>query len=432
MTPTTPSIKLKTGGGILCSKCGRTKKEEAFYKLRSGERADMCKQCLTLHVDNFDPNTFLWLLEKFDIPYIEVQWNVLRDREYAKNPLKMNGMTVFGKYLSKMKLKQWMPYHWSDSEELNERNKAADTRSKEQVDAYREQLKQQLESGQISEAQYITRLPAQILVQQNGYMPVQISGNQPTTSTSSYVITPKSPMNALNPNGNNPFMQSNYIKADLPDPAADLTPEDIKYLAMKWGTDYQPRQWIQLQKKYTEMMASFDIRDSDTIGSLILICKTYLKMNEAINMGDLEGFQKLSRVYDMLRKSAKFTAVQIKQQKHDAVDSVGQIVAFCQKHGGVIPRHEIIYDYDIIDKVINDMKRFNRSLIEKDSALNRQIEEYIKRREISDQMKRDRQAALAKGEEEYQITDEDYEEHLQLVKFRTDLDKEIYNQEGNS
>jgi hypothetical protein len=32
----------------------------------------------------------------------------------------MNGMSVIGKYLSKMKLKQWKNYTWKDSEKLQE------------------------------------------------------------------------------------------------------------------------------------------------------------------------------------------------------------------------------------------------------------------------------------------------------------------------
>ena len=62
------------------------------------------------------------------------------------------------------------------------------------------------------------------------------------------------------------------------------------------------------------MMNSFDIQDADTINTLILICKTNLKMNQALDAGDIEGFQKLSKVSESLRKSAKFTAAQNKEQ----------------------------------------------------------------------------------------------------------------------
>ena len=40
------------------------------------------------------------------------------DKAFAKDPMKMNGMSVFGKYLSKMKLKQWKDYSWADTERL--------------------------------------------------------------------------------------------------------------------------------------------------------------------------------------------------------------------------------------------------------------------------------------------------------------------------
>jgi len=120
-------------------------------------------------------------------------------------------------------------------------------------------------------------------------------------------------------------------------------------------------------------MNSFDIQDADSKNSLIFICKTYLKMNQAIDIGDVEGYQKLSRVYDQLRKSAKFTAAQNKEEKTDFIDSVGELVAYCEKYGGQIPRYEIKTPYDIVDKIINDLKDYNRSLIYEDTALARQI-----------------------------------------------------------
>lgn len=94
----------------LCQKCGRMRDEELkYYTYKNGERTEMCKDCMTMHIDNFDESTYLWLLKKMDVPYVPEEWNILRDRALAKNP-KLNGMSVFGKYLSKMKLKQWKDY----------------------------------------------------------------------------------------------------------------------------------------------------------------------------------------------------------------------------------------------------------------------------------------------------------------------------------
>ena len=85
-----------------CEKCGKEMEEINFYTYKDGSKTELCKKCLTMHIDNYDPETFLWLLEKMDVPYIEPEWNVIREKAYAKDPYGMNGTSVFGKYLSKM------------------------------------------------------------------------------------------------------------------------------------------------------------------------------------------------------------------------------------------------------------------------------------------------------------------------------------------
>lgn len=78
-----------------------------------------CKKCMTMHVDNFDPNTYLWILKEADVPYIPEEWDKIL-QTYAKDPSKMTGMSIVGKYFSKMKLKQWREYRWKDTEFLQE------------------------------------------------------------------------------------------------------------------------------------------------------------------------------------------------------------------------------------------------------------------------------------------------------------------------
>ena len=79
-----------------CPKCNKTLDVSNFYKRKSdGSYMDMCKKCITLHVDPFNPDTFLWILEDADVPYIPSEWNKLRDAAYAKDPKKMG--SVFGK-----------------------------------------------------------------------------------------------------------------------------------------------------------------------------------------------------------------------------------------------------------------------------------------------------------------------------------------------
>ena len=192
-----------------------------FYTYKNGDKTDMCKKCLTMHIDNFNPDTFLWLLEKMDVPYVPEEWNVLRDRAFAKNP-NLNGMSVFGKYLSKMKLKQWKEYSWADTERLKalkeERNKLQ-IAEKEKFEA---QIKEQFDNGEITEAQYKTLMSTE-------------------TQNEDYYMGTGPVLHIPAEAANNPFLENNFIDASLlPDPATQLTEEDKIYLAMKWGRLYTP------------------------------------------------------------------------------------------------------------------------------------------------------------------------------------------------
>lgn len=394
----------------VCEKCNREMEDTNFYTYKNGEKFELCKSCLTMHVDNFDPESFLWILQKADVPYIPQEWNTLRDKAYAKNPQKMNGMSVIGKYLSKMKLKQWKNYAWADSEKLQEQRQRKDAIKLEQEQAQADRVRQQFENGEISQAQYRTLVNTQYQKQHQ------------------YVVPTLDPLGT-----NNMFNEKDFLSEDqLPDLSSQLTLEEKQQMALKWGRTYKISQWIQLQKKYTQMMNSFDIQDADSKNTLIFICKTYLKMNQAIDCGDVEGYQKLSRVYDALRKSAKFTAAQNKQEKTDFIDSVGQLVAYCEKYGGQIPRYEIKTPYDIVDKIIDDLKRYNRNLIYEDTALARQIQDYIKEAKAAAAARKDRIQAKEKGLDAPQLSDQDIIDFKNFVKQEKEQTQKIIGQEDKN
>ena len=387
-----------------CQKCGKTMDEKNFYTYKDGRKTELCKKCLTMHIDNFNPETFLWALEMMDVPYLPEEWNVLRDKAYAKDPFGMNGMSVFGKYLSKMKLKQWKEYGWADTERLQalnaEKREAAAAATKE----FEAEIRQQYENGEISEAKYKTLM---------------------STETQNEEMAYKAPRDAVATGGF--YNEQNFISEDeLVDPADELTSEDKIMLAMKWGRLYKPSEWVELEKKYQEMMKSFDIQDSDTEGTLLVICKIYLKMNQAIDCGDLDGFQKLSRTYESLRKSAKFTAVQNKEQNNNFLDSVGELVAYCEREGGAIPKFIIEEPLDKVDKIIEDLKEYNKTLIYSDTTLSTQIEDYLKQRRQMDEAREEKRKNGGKLKD---VTDEDYIKHLSNIEEDLEHDKEVYEEE---
>ena len=384
-----------------CIKCNKTMDENTqFYTYKNGDKTAMCKKCLTMHIDNFNPETYLWLLQDMDVPYVEAEWKVLRDRAFAKNP-NLNGMSVFGKYLSKMKLKQWNQYGWADTERLkmlNEEKSKQQLAEKEQFEA---QIKAQFDSGEITEAQYKTLISTE--TQNEDYY----AGTGPALHV---------------PSADNPYQENNFIDESLlSGPAAQLTEEDKIYLAMKWGRLYQPADWIELERNYNEMMNSFDIQDADTINTLVLLCKTNLKMNQAIDCGDVEGFQKLSKVSESLRKSAKFTAAQNKEQKNDYVDSVGELVAMCERDG-FIPRFATDIPQDKVDLTLKDMNSYVHKLVTQDLGFGQQIEDALKKIQIQQQMNEAEETSRMMDGETPELIDEDYEEFYNSIEEQKEID----------
>ena len=378
-----------------CQKCGKVMDEEAqFYLRKDGTRMDLCKKCLTMHIDNFNPETFLWILKDMDLPYIPEEWNVLRDRAFAKNP-NLNGMSVFGKYLSKMKLKQWKQYGWEDSEKLQALNAEKKKAVEAEREKYEEHLKEQLESGEITESQYKTLVSTSTQNQEQLYA-------QP-------IVT-----DAVD----NPFGDGSGFmpEDDLVDLGEELTEGDKMYLAMKWGRLYKPAEWVELEKTYKEMTESFDIQDADTINTLILICKTNLKMNQYLDSGDIEGFQKISKVSESLRKTAKFTAAQNKDDKDEYVDSVGELIAMCERDG-FIPRYVTDVPQDKVDATLKDMNDYVKKLVTQDLGFGQQIEDALKKIQIQKEMEES-------FDQDVELDDNDFEEYHNAIEEQKQLDEE--------
>ena len=403
-------------GKCSCERCGKKLAVTSFYTYKDGSKCEICKACLTAHIDNFDPTTFEWILKKMDVPYVPVEWNILRDRAFAKDPYKMTGLSVLGKYLAKMKLKQWNQYGYEDSakilEDLEKAQKAKDEAAEQERHRHEAELKVQLSQGKITQAQYKTLTSTEF---QKENLP-RLEGNLITGEIKTSTKKAAGGKSANGPSSyeealslaKNPFQEQNFMSENqLLDPSVNLTDDDKMYLALKWGRLYTPSQWVTLQQMYTDFMNSFDIQGAARIDTLKKICKTSLKMDQAIDSGDTDTYQKLSRVYDLMMKSAKFTEAQNKDKEGDTIDSAAAIVDFVETHSGKIPRYKCDEPQDIVDKIIFDLKNYTRTLIYDDKSLAQEIEKYLKNKEISETMKKDKKEAREQGLMEPELDDMD-------------------------
>lgn len=383
-----------------CEKCNRTMNGTEFYSSNNLEKYPndgkfpMCKKCMTMHVDNWNPDTYLWILQEADVPYVPDEWNKLMEK-YGRDPQSMTGMTILGRYLSKMKLKQFKDYRWKDTEFLQQmaNNKLEQTMKRQGYDA--QQIATAIEKSSIA-------IP-------EGELKEPVYAPPPDAPTEDYFA-----------------QQSGEVEQEL-----DLTDEDRTYLRLKWGKTYKPEEWVKLEQLYEEMMASYDIQGAGHKDTLKLICKTSLKANQLIDIGDIEGFQKMSKVYDSLMKSGKFTAAQNKAESGEFVDSIGELIELCEKEG-YIERYYVEQPHDKVDLTIQDMQRYTRTLIEDETNISTMVEKALRENAKEDEEKAKNaesdivdDADLSIEELEKTIKDSDYTDFEEFKEQESAQDNEF-------
>lgn len=384
-----------------CEKCKRTMSIDQFYQSNNTTKypdryLNQCKKCLTMHVDNWNPDTFLWILQEIDVPYVSDEWNKLLAK-YSHDRSGITGLTIIGRYLSKMKLKQWKNFRWSDNEYL-----------------------QELHNHQIEEA-----------MKRQGYDGAQIDEviKKATFSIPDKPLEEPSyaePASEFAASGDEDYFNEQY--GDDGGIGEELTDEDRLYLRVKWGKGYRPEEWVWLEKLYSEMMESYDIQFAGHVDILKMVCKASLKSNQLLDIGDIEGAQKAVKMYDALMRSGNFTAVQNKEDNSEGIDSIGQLVAICEKDG-FIPRYYVDQPKDKVDRVIEDMQQYTHDLVTEELGLGNLIENAIKSLQMEQESIKSSAETTEQDEEDklfdYEqpvMTDEDYIDFQQFEETLTNED----------
>ena len=302
-----------------CEKCGRSLRETEFFKMKSGERYKLCKDCLTQYIDNRDRSTFDWILKEFDVPYIKEKWVELTNKIYMRDPGKFGPKSVIGSYMRTMNMKQYEDIHYEHSADTLD-----EARAKAQGKEYKtetiietldkDDLKQKLDAGEISEAEYRTLTEPSSLGDGIDFVDMDIQEEEKEKEEE----------------------KPSYIKDDAYW-SNQLTQEDIDYLLLKWGAAYNPQQWITMETMYQKYAEEYDL-NSDREEVLKKMCKTSLKMDENLDVGDITAYKNLATVFDQLRKSGKFTESQKKEEKREILSTIGELAALCEQQGGIIEK----------------------------------------------------------------------------------------------
>ena len=395
---------------LVCTKCGREKNEKEFFKMKTGVRCDMCKMCLTAHIDNRKTESFQWILEMFDVPYIEKKWVELSNKIYLKDPAKFGPSSVIGQYLRSMNMAQYSEYGYADSDKLNFADRkidqeAAARREQQGInEQYEQDLLDKLERGEISKAEYDT---------------LTYTNAEDEAATTMHM----------------PQFVADF-SVDENEIAAQLEQDEIQYLMLKWGGHYRPSEWIAMEEMYSRYAGEFEL-NVDREETLKKMCRTSVKMDQALDIGDVSAYKAYSAVMKDLRTSGKFTEAQNKEDKVRYLDSIGELVALCEKEGGIIEQWTINpddYPQDKVDFTLKDLKAYTYNLVTNELGLGDLIESYIKKLEEAENQEEDLDMGLitsAEDEAKNELTDEEAYEFQDWLESDIERDAELLLQAMN-
>ena len=387
-----------------CQKCNRFLNIDQFYRSRNLEAyppegyLPVCKKCFTMHLNNWEPSSITPLLEIMDVPYIPEEWEALLQR-YGQDPKKTSQTAIFGRYLSKMKLKQFSDYRFADSERiLEEREK------QKQIAAARDES-YRLRYAAIQDGNVLDKVNADISL---------LSDDE---------ILELFPQVEYQQQLQQGFLGAQQFQQVPQEPSVEdqIPIEDKMKLSIKWGKTYTVNEWLTMERMYRDMLESYEIKTASHLDYLKMICKTSLKMNQSIDVNDFEGYNKLAKVYDSLMKSAKFTAAQNKTESDNEFQAVSELILMAEEEG-FIPRFDVSVPQDIIDATMRDMERYLNTLVREEQGLGNLIEVAISQMKREEEANAELEAAL-EGESfvEEDLTDEDY---IDFYEFQEEDDEE--------
>ena len=136
-------------------------------------------------------------------------------------------------------------------------------------------------------------------------------------------------------------------------------------------------------------------------------------------------------------KAGKWTAAQNKTDDNELIDSIGELVAICEKDG-FIPKYYIDNPKDKVDRVVQDMQIYTRELVTNELGLGNMIENAlraIEQEKESIQEAGEYAEALENSNEEDDlfdydknvIEDEDFQEYYDKQEEMLKEDQDFYD-----
>ncbi len=181
----------------------------------------------------------------------------------------------------------------------------------------------------------------------------------------------------------------------LLDRVAPLKKSFMERNATKWGPNYTFDEYVKLENLLISTLRANDITNPLQIDAIKKACTISVALDRAIMDGDAKAMKELSSAYAGFVKTAQIDNV-IAAANSDVISTVADLADEIERCGGQYKYYDGV-ERDIVDKTINDIKKYIRDLVQDCTGLSTIFENISQtyQASVENQAAKDAQAELS-------------------------------------
>lgn len=130
---------------------------------------------------------------------------------------------------------------------------------------------------------------------------------------------------------------------------------------IKWGPNYTFEDYVQLENLLISTLRANDISNPLQIDAIKKACKISVQLDKAIVDNDTKGIKELGNTYATFTKTAQIDTV-ISSSNKEVISTVAELAEEIERCGGQYKYYDEV-NRDIVDKTIDDIKKYIRTLV---------------------------------------------------------------------
>ena len=136
---------------------------------------------------------------------------------------------------------------------------------------------------------------------------------------------------------------------------------------IKWGPNYTFEEYVQLENLLISTLRANDITNPLQIDSIKKACKISIALDKAIKEGNSKDIKEFTAAYTNFVKTAQIDNI-IAAANNDTITTVADLAEEIEKCGGQFKFYDNV-ERDIVDKTINDIKTYIKTLVLESTGL---------------------------------------------------------------